>query len=435
MASKYENSSQQLYINTENGFGSIGDQVDRWKVDLNTSPFENNDNTILRASVTQFNMTKNFYNINETNDALRVTWEHYVSPGSITVNDLDTVVHITNGDYTTHDQLVMAMFNAVAPALNTAIAGSSVTFLTDNPEASMPVTHRNYPLQSRDDSAGRLYSLEPPDSLWFQGSFTAIAASNNNPLTTFRFNNLPVIQCLSIATNEALFIRNNYEDTPDVTALEPIDSYNDSYILFGGRRIETYEDVAVAYPTTQSFSVKATEHVLYLQNWFPMNNKLNTCPYLYLRSRNSRTQASSNLEEKATPHNHTMVNSSILAKIPRFIDRDGSVSYTLENSPYFTNITQHNLNSIEFELTDAKGRSIPEALTSQSIASLNAEALPDGLKQNKDSNLFVDMVILVEKFAFQGQNNLTGYPSAPPPIDTTRFSNNPNMTINPNLCI
>ena len=60
MASKYENSSQQLYINTESGFGSIGDQVDRWKVDLNTSPFENNDNTILRASVTQFNMTKNF---------------------------------------------------------------------------------------------------------------------------------------------------------------------------------------------------------------------------------------------------------------------------------------------------------------------------------------------------------------------------------------
>ena len=166
-----------------------------------------------------------------------------------------------------------------------------------------------------------------------------------------------------------------------------------------------------------------------------MNNKLNTCPYLYLRSRNSRTQASSNLEEKATPHNHTMVNSSILAKIPRFIDRDGSVSYTLENSPYFTNITQHNLNSIEFELTDAKGRSIPEALTSQAITSANAQPVPDGVKQNKDSNSFVDMVILVEKFAFQSQNNLAGYPSAPPPIDTNRFSNNPNMSINPNLCI
>lgn len=429
MASKYENSSQQLYINTESGFGSIGDQVNRWKVDLNTSPFENNDNTILRASVSQFNMTKNFYNINETNDAFRITWEHFVSPGSITVNDLDVIVHIINGDYTTHDQLVMALFNAIAPALNSAISGATtVTFATSNAEASMPATHRNYALQSRDDSAGRLYTLEPPDSLWFQGSFTA---SDDK----FRFTNLPVIQCLSVATNEALFTRSNYEEAPVVSLLEPIDSYNDSYILFGGRRIETYEDVADGYPTTQSFSVKSTDHFLYLQNWFPMNNKLNTCPYLYLRSRNSRTQASSNLEEKATPHNHTMVNSSILAKIPRFVDRDGGVSYTLENSPYFTNITQHNLNSIEFELTDAKGRSIPEALTSQAISSLNAQPVPDGVKQNKDSNSFVDMVILVEKFAFQSQNNLAGYPSAPPPIDTNRFSNNPNMSINPNLCI
>ena len=57
---KYENQSQYLYVNTEAGFGGLGDQLDKWRIDLNTSPFSNTDDTILRASVTQFHMCKIF---------------------------------------------------------------------------------------------------------------------------------------------------------------------------------------------------------------------------------------------------------------------------------------------------------------------------------------------------------------------------------------
>ena len=421
---KYENQSQLLFVNTEAGFGGLGDQLDKWRIDLNTSPFSNTDDTILRASVTQFHMCKNFYNINKTNNAVRVIWKAFnmtAGSTSVVINATDVVVHILPGDYTTHDQLAMAFFNAVKGALDTAVSGGNITFATSNAETSMPNTHRNRALASRDDSAGRAYQLEPPDTYRFQGSFTC---SN----TAFRFNELPVIQCLSIATNETLFTKTTVGGSQVPFSLPEIDFYNDSYALLGGRRIETFEERDTA--TLQSFSAKKDDHVLYIQNWFPMNNILSTTPYLYLRSRNSRTQASSNLEEGSNPHNHTMLNSSILAKIPRFNARDGSVSYFIENSPYFTNITAQQLNNIELELTDAKGRPIPSALTSESVLSVNHVDPPDGVVQNRDGNGFCDMVLLIEKYQFNNPSALKGF--GPPKIaqlNPAVFSTNPMMSV------
>ena len=421
---KYENQSQQLYINSEGGFGGLGDQLNRFRVDLNTAPFSNTDDTILRASVTQFHMVKNFYNVNASNNAVRVSWQSYTSPGSIVVNDLDAIVHIPEGNYTTHDQLAVAFFTAVAGTLDDAIQGGSVTFSINNGETYLPNTHRNYPLASRDDSAGRGYTAELPDPMWFNMRLTA---SN----TAFRFNNLPVIQCLSIATTQALTLDNAIAGT---TTLEAVDFYNDSYILLGGRRIETFEFFDDT-PVLQSFSVRVdgdAEHNLEVENWFPMNDALNTTPYIYLRSRNSRTQASSNLEEKQNPHNHSMINSSLLAKIPRVIARDGSVSFILENSPYFTNITAQQLNNIELELTDAKGRALPSSTTVNTSASDDILALPAGVTQNKDGNAFCDMVMLIEKFQFNNPSALTGFGFTPPQLNPAQFSANPMMSVDNN---
>ena len=417
---KYENQSQQLYINSEGGFGGLGDQLNKFRVDLNTSPFSNTDDTILRASVTQFHMVKNFYNVNEHNNAVRLTWEGYTSPGSIVVNDLDVIVHIPHGNYTTHDQLMIAFANATAVQLNTAIQGGGVTFAVDDTETHAPNTHRNYPLASRDDSAGRLYEQELADPLWFRARFTA---SN----TAFRFTNLPTFQCLSVATSAALTL-----GTVPVP-LPAVDFYNDSYILLGARRIENFQFFAGgAQVTEQSFSVVAAEHRVFVENWFPMNDALNTTPYVYLRSRNSRTQASSNLEEGNNPHNHTMTNSTLLAKIPRIIARDGSVSFILENSPYFTNITAQQLNNIELELTDAKGRNLPSCTTINTPASDTIIALPTGVSQNKDGNAFCDLVMLIEKYQFNNPNALTGFGFTAPQLNPTVFSTNPMMSVDNN---
>ena len=417
---KYENQSQQLYINSEGGFGGLGDQLNRFRVDLNTAPFSNTDDTILRASVTQFHMVKNFYNVNEHNNAVRLTWEGYTSPGTIVVNDLDVIVHIPHGNYTTHDQLMIAFANATAVQLNSAIQGGGVTFAVDDTEDQAPNTHRNYPLASRDDSAGRLYEQELADPMWFRGRFTA---SN----TAFRFTNLPTFQCLSVATADALTLNSG------AALLPAVDFYNDSYILLGARRIENFQFFSGgATVTEQSFSVVGEAHRLLVENWFPMNDALNTTPYIYLRSRNSRTQASSNLEEKNNPHNHSMINSSLLAKIPRVIARDGSVSFILENSPYFTNITAQQLNNIELELTDAKGRSLPSSTTINTPASDTIIALPPGVSQNKDGNAFCDMVMLIEKFQFNNPSALTGFGFTPPQLNPAQFSANPMMSVDNN---
>ena len=417
---KYENQSQQLYINSEGGFGGLGDQLDKFRVDLNTSPFSNTDDTILRASVTQFNMVKNFYNVNASNNAVRVTWEGYTSAGVGDVEDLDKIIHIPEGNYTTHDQLAVAFFTAVAATLSSAMM-PGVGLNIDNDEAYLPNTHRNYPLESRDDSAGQAYTAELPDPMWFKMRLTATNAA-------FRFNKLPVIQCLSVATSQALTLR----DTSGPLVCPAIDFYNDSYILLGGRRIEVFEDLAFGHPTVQSFSVKINAnslHILEVENWFPMNDALNTTPYIYLRSRNSRTQASSNLEEGNNPHNHSMINSSLFAKIPRIIARDGSVSFILENSPYFTNITAQQLNSIELELTDAKGRPLPSSTTLNTSASSTTLPLPDGISQNKDGNAFCDMVLLIEKYQFNNPNSLTGFGFTPPQLNPAQFSTNPMMSV------
>jgi hypothetical protein len=163
-----------------------------------------------------------------------------------------------------------------------------------------------------------------------------------------------------------------------------------------------------------------------------MNDALNTTPYVYLRSRNSRTQASSNLEEGNNPHNHTMTNSTLLAKIPRIIARDGSVSFILENSPYFTNITAQQLNNIELELTDAKGRNLPSCTTINTPASDTIIALPPGVSQNKDGNAFCDLVMLIEKYQFNNPNALTGFGFTAPQLNPTVFSTNPMMSVDNN---
>ena len=421
---KYENQSQQLYINSEGGFGGLGDQLNRFRVDLNTAPFSNTDDTILRASVTQFHMVKNFYNVNESNNAVRISWQGYTSPGSIVVNDFDAIIHIPDGNYTTHSQLAVAFFTAVATGLGNAIEGGGVSFSINNDVVYLPNTHRNYPLQDRDDAAGKLLTAELPDPLWFN---MRLAASN----TAFRFTNLPVIQCLSVATTQVL---TDASVASDRGALKTVDFYNDSYILLGGRRIETFEFFADT-PVLQSFSVRVDAgalHTLEVENWFPMNDSLNTTPYIYLRSRNSRTQASSNLEEKQNPHNHSMINSSLLAKIPRIIARDGSVSFILENSPYFTNITAQQLNNIELELTDAKGRPLPSSTTLNTSASDDLLPLPTGVTQNKDGNAFCDMVMLIEKFQFNNPSALTGFGFTPPQLNPAQFSANPMMSVDNN---
>ena len=95
----YSAESQMIFVNTEQGFGTAGgNQLDSFKVNFNTQPFESGDDSVLRLSVPQFNMVKNFYNVNKTNDAVRVF--------AVNVGDqqsYDRIIHLNHGDFVTQE--------------------------------------------------------------------------------------------------------------------------------------------------------------------------------------------------------------------------------------------------------------------------------------------------------------------------------------------
>ena len=194
MTSKYENQSQQLYINSEGGFGSIGDQINRFKVDLNTSPFSNADDTILRCSLTQFNMTKNFYDVNENNNAVRICWKGYTDTGNTgkVVSNVDTIIRIPPGDYPNHSALISAFASVVKEILDAAVADLTFTLTTE-----LPTTFRNFPFATTGAQAADKPTTEYKSDLRFMMTFTCSD-------TAFRFTHNPHFQCLSVATANAL---------------------------------------------------------------------------------------------------------------------------------------------------------------------------------------------------------------------------------------
>ena len=70
---KYEEFSQEIFINSESNFkSSAGDQVNKFKVNFQQSPFYSEDEAVLRVSLTQFNLNKTFYDVNASNNTVRV---------------------------------------------------------------------------------------------------------------------------------------------------------------------------------------------------------------------------------------------------------------------------------------------------------------------------------------------------------------------------
>ena len=112
----YSAESQMVFVNTEQGFGTAGgNQLDSFKVNFNTQPFESGDDSVLRLSVPQFNMVKNFYNVNKTNDAVRMF--------ILNIGDqagFDQILHLNNGDFVTHQSLASELSDRIKEAIETS---------------------------------------------------------------------------------------------------------------------------------------------------------------------------------------------------------------------------------------------------------------------------------------------------------------------------
>jgi hypothetical protein len=175
----------------------------------------------------------------------------------------------------------------------------------------------------------------------------------------------------------------------------------ESFALCGGDRVEEQTD-----NTTQTFSLVRTSGTVYtIQSRYPAQRS--TEEHLYLRcdaTNNNLEMAGLSMGVMPTNKN-SILNSDILMKCP--IDFE-FVNFTTGTGQEFQlNLTNKNLTSLHFYITDSKGRPLGRALGTNSSTTL-------GTKQNTLGNLNCSFVIKVELIQAYEPNKLI---TEPPPYN------------------
>jgi hypothetical protein len=306
--------SQMLFINTEAGFGTAGgNQFDKFKININDSPFTLTDAQQLKLTLRQFQAERNWYDINETNNSFRI----YVPDDSTDTifEGFDEIYSIPKGNYSSRESLATAFGTMITLAYSDHKNVASVSL-----EINCTMTH-----------------TEP-----LQLNLTIIGDGNWT-------NQMPIIQSLQIP--ETI-------NTPYTIN----EQFNDSYLLMGFSRLETYETIPV---TNSTKTAMASTKELQIFGFFPMNNSPNTLPYLYLSCEVARNQCTTNMKTIEKEHEHSTRFSTILAKIPR-VESNNQVQYILDGlNLYSCLVDTRMLNHIVFSITDHRGRMLSSTLDDQ----------------------------------------------------------------------
>jgi hypothetical protein len=422
MAQKYENQTQHLFVSSEGGFDTIGTQ-NHFRINLNSMPFKNEDNTILRMSLKQFNMPKNFLNVNSSNNKVRVFLKGFTIDDTVIPN-VDVIVSISEGDYPTHQALGTAFINRVRNAL---------VDVTDS-----PFTVSNLTFTCTTETVSKDNSSAGDDKPTTGFNDYRLVLSLTSTITNFAWTNPVQFVCLNIPQEDSYILNTTGNTTP----LSRDDYFNDSYILLGGARVEDFEGT-VASPIWDladpqvSFSSKAqigSTSILNIASWFPMNTCIHTNEYVYISSHQTYSQASSSLENVSSEHAHEFITSNILGKAMRHTNPvDGSVHFKITDpSPYFANITASFLNQIEIEVRDHRGRllSYPDRNEKPKALNNNNKYItpPTNVTQEKKGNTACDLVILMEKYS--NANGVDALQGIPPPIQGVPNGFTSNLSIN-----
>ena len=125
---KYEADNKYIYVNTENLEQSDGgDQLNNIKINLGTNTIDSDDSSLIKISLTQFNMNKNFYNVNDTNNTLRI-FQPAFTQNNFTQNAFDDIVKIDIGDYVSFEVLLLNLCRAIQVAYQANVnSGTTVS--------------------------------------------------------------------------------------------------------------------------------------------------------------------------------------------------------------------------------------------------------------------------------------------------------------------
>jgi len=411
MSNKYASSTRYLFVNTED-FPNSGDQINNIRLNLGGNSFESDDDSLIRMSLTQFNMPKNFYNINDTNNCFRLIQTGFTSSNRV-VDDTDVLVKIPAGDYLTFRQLQQAFCDQLKIALdgqiNTSGSGQSMTY-TVAPNGAETIDYGANIPGIADSRINPILSAEYNRRLLG----ITITASHS----AFRYDNPIIIHSLHISPTEG---------TKSIggTSLTADEQFNDSAMLFGGNRTKVFNDATsdsdadMTANNCFSISVPNSNHIAVISGYYPMNTALHTLPYIYVRVNTVVNSTTSNFENVSHNHTASIVPSHILAKIERKQMPDGSVYYRTNDEVVYENyITQNRLNDLQFSITDDKGRVIPQNNLGINMG-IFAGYTTSSKKINLDGNLFSDFTLKLERIPIPfAPNILQGHP------DPIRQNNN-----------
>jgi len=426
---KYERDSQLLFVSSEANFenNGIGNQ-NHFKVNLADNPLRNNDSSLIKLSVKELQIRKSWYNINETNNKVRMSLEGFTTGTSsdVILPDIDTMVEIAVGDYLSHESLVDAFGDAIVAKI------VELTELLTRPllasEFSVVPTIVIY--KNIANSVG----VERPLTASEKNDYR-LSVQIDCTIGGFEWDKLPIFQFLNIPLAGSY----NFNVTNGAT-LSADERLNDSYLLLGGPRIESFQGT-IANPIwelstyDESLSVKkksGDNSKLCIMGWFPMSEVLHTLDDIYVISRQSHSQASSSLQSITNEHAHSFIASNMLAKasrdVQRTINNTGVYFKITQPSYFFSILTQPFINEIEFELRDHRGRALP--YNDPSVVPINDEEANlkayTGPSQVKNGNSVVSLVVLAEKFVGNDPSSLQGFPD-PVGIYNPKFGSNITM--------
>jgi len=444
--SKYEADTKYIFVNTENlDQRDGGDQINNFKLNLGSNPISSDDNSLIKISLTQFNMSKNFYSVNDTNNTIRI-FQPTFTQNNFTQDAFDDVVKIDIGDYISFEVLLLNLCRAIQVAYQANVnSGTTVSVVPHTHTAGTDfvstteaqgldyggtyVFEGGHPILGDNIGTPNTHIHEKNTGLYA----IAIQYTRSDGGTAFTASgttSLPTIECLHIPPTEGQVVLSGGR------VLTADEQYNDSYILLGIPRQTTYS----ASPVNPVNGIKntfavinegATTNAFTVMNTYPINQGLHTAPYLYLRANLNTSIATTNYENLSHNHQGNTANSHILGKIPRHSNTEGHsareiIHYKMDNiESQSMVITQNMINEITFSVTDGKGRVIPH----RNVHDLSRHfgfGSDDGILAefnglpNINGNLFCDFTLKVERLSINNQPNvLQGTP------DIKRASVNP----------
>jgi len=348
--SRFENqqivNSFNLFIDTEkaNLIGDKSSHGDDVNIHLEQNSIEAGDGEIIKLSLSNFNMPKNFYDVDLNNGRFSIESTQLST-------DKSGVLDLTHQNY-------VNIFD-IAENLITQLAA----YLTANHSTAQ---------------------------------ITKYVKLSNNTIANFNTTGRRILD-ITIQAQSSTNVAQNHSITKFNIQCQK--AQGEAYLLFGGDRMDA--------PDTNFNSLRVTlaGSTIRVVGRYPMQRI--TDPYIYLRcgavNSNLESAVLSNDDGK---YNKDVINSNILAKIPKDVE---FCNYEIKENEFFIKLQQRNLSTLRLFLTDSKGRKIGRKFRTH-----DQTAAGTGANQSTLGNLFFNATLRFDIIKTQNKHYLETKPLPPP---------------------